>query len=250
MREREKDGQFLMGYRDLEIGYHGKSICKLPDFFLYRGDFLCILGENGAGKSTLLKTMLGLEAYLTGEVEDRVKKSNMAIGYVPQLAEVQMDLPASVWEILLSGTLKGSKRGFFYGKKDKELVHHVLELFGMNQKDFLKKSFHQLSGGQRQKVLLARALCQEPEILFLDEPVNGLDPKATSEFYGLLEGLSRGGMTLVAITHHFEQLRDISTHVLHLHKEGGFYGTTKDYGNSSYGTFFKQTGGELHEHRR
>ena len=103
--------------RNLSIGYDKTPVSKNIDFALERGDYLFILGENGAGKSTLMKTILGLINPLSGEVIFNDEAAKCKIGYLPQQTEAQKDFPASVEEVVLSGTLPHMGFKFFYGKK-------------------------------------------------------------------------------------------------------------------------------------
>lgn len=179
---------------DLDIGYDGKTVVSGLNLKINDGDYLCIVGENGSGKTTLMKTLLGLIPLLGGSIQGLNKND---IGYLPQISDIQKDFPATVEEVVLSGTKK-----LFYRKKEKDLMRFNLER--LNIANLSKCKFSELSGGQRQRVLLARALCASKKILLLDEPVSGLDPKATAMMYEIINKLNKeDGMTIIMISHYF-----------------------------------------------
>ena len=178
--------------KDLVLGYEGTAVTDPISFEVNKGDYLCIVGENGSGKTTLMKTLLGLIPLLGGSIQGLNKND---IGYLPQISDIQKDFPATVEEVVLSGTKK-----LFYRKKEKDLMRFNLER--LNIANLSKCKFSELSGGQRQRVLLARALCASKKILLLDEPVSGLDPKATAMMYETINKLNKeDGMTIIMISH-------------------------------------------------
>ena len=224
--------------KNVALGYEGRTVVKDVTFSLSQGNYLCIVGENGAGKSTLMKTVLGLRKPLHGVITfgDGVKHTD--IGYLPQQTEVQRDFPASVREIVLSGFQNKCKLRPFYTKKEKSMVKENLKR--MEADHLEKKCFRELSGGQQQRVLLARALCAGEKMLFLDEPVAGLDPNATTEMYELIKKLNRdSGMTIVMISHDLDAALTYSSHILHLGKEV-FFGTKDEYVGSEVGKTFME----------
>lgn len=206
-------------------------------FSLSQGDYLCIVGENGAGKSTLMKAVLGLRKPLRGTIShgDGVKATD--IGYLPQQTDVQRDFPASVREIVLSGFQNKCGIRPFYNKKEKQTVKINLEKMEVGHLE--KRCFRELSGGQQQRVLLARALCAGTKMLFLDEPVSGLDPNATAEMYALIKKFNEEKMTIVMISHDIGAALTYATHILHLGKEV-FFGTKEEYMQSEIGRVFME----------
>jgi zinc transport system ATP-binding protein len=171
----------LLTFENIAIGYENNIILDNLSFSIESGDYLAILGENGAGKSTLLKTMLGLIPPLKGKIifDREVKRTE--VGYLPQQTAVQRDFPASVWEVVISGCLAKNGLRPFYTKEDKALARENIKKMGLEGLE--KRCYRELSGGQQQRVLLARALCSSNKLLVLDEPVTGLDPKATNQLY-------------------------------------------------------------------
>ena len=216
------------------LGYENRPIVKNLSFTVNAGDYLCILGENGSGKSTLMKTILNLTPPLAGSIRMEDLKST-EIGYLPQQTQVQRDFPASVQEIVLSGFQGRCGLRPFYTKAEKALASQNLERMGMAQ--FARKCYRDLSGGQQQRVLLARSLCATRKCLLLDEPVSGLDPKATAQMYEIIAELHREGITIIMISHDLNAALDDATHVLHI-GEKLFFGTREEYLCSGIGHSF------------
>lgn len=225
---------------NLVLGYEGIPVAEHISFVVNKGDYLCILGENGAGKSTLMKTILGLTPLMDGRIIYGEGLEKFEIGYLPQQTFVQKDFPASVWEIVLSGTLSKCGRRAFFGKAQKRCAEENMKR--MDIWALKKECYRNLSGGQQQRVLLARALCASSKLLVLDEPVTGLDPKVTVEFYQLIKELNNEGLTIIMVSHDVHAAVKYASHVLHVEKEQSFIGTTKEYMRSD---FWKDIGGGL-----
>lgn len=212
--------------KDLSLGYDGKVIVSNLNFEVNKGDYLCIVGENGTGKSTLMKTLLHLQEKISGEIQWGDGLKPYEIGYLPQQTLVQKDFPATVWEIVLSGTLPSCGKRPFYGKVQKEMTRKQMEKLGIW--NLRKRCYRNLSGGQQQRALLARALCATSKIILLDEPVTGLDPKVTLEFYELLSELNKTGITVIMVSHDLQAI-SYASHILHLDKTKSFFGTKQEY---------------------
>lgn len=213
--------------QNLSLGYEKKNIVENLTFSVYKGDYLCIVGDNGSGKSTLMRTMLQLQQPTAGKVLTGEGLKRNEIGYLPQQMSVQKDFPATVREIILSGCQARCGIRPFYIREEKEYAKACMEKMGM--KGMERECFRELSGGQKQRVLLARALCAAKKILFLDEPVTGLDPKAAAEMYSLIADVNkREGITVVMITHDMETAPGYASHILHMGKNW-FYGPKKEY---------------------
>ena len=222
--------------QDLCVGYDGKAVLQDLNFAVFSGDYLCIVGENGSGKSTLMKTILGLQQPVRGRILtlDGLRKNE--IGYLPQQTQVQKDFPASVREIVLSGCLGRCGSRPFYNKEEKQLAADAMEKMQIAQ--LAKRCYRELSGGQQQRVLLARALCATRKMLLLDEPVSGLDPKATAEMYALIEKLNReDGITVIMISHDIAAAVKYASHILHI-GDAVFFGTKTEYLQSPQGRLF------------
>ena len=229
--------------QNLTVGYDGRTVLQGLNFEVNPGDYLCIVGENGSGKSTLMKTILGLQAPISGTIltGDGLRKNE--IGYLPQQTQTQKDFPASVREIVLSGCQGRCGSRPFYSKEEKRLAEENIGKMGIGS--LTKRCYRELSGGQQQRVLLARALCATRKMLLLDEPVSGLDPRVTAEMYGLIERLNREeGITVMMISHDISAALKYASHILHI-GDSVFFGTRDDYLQSPQGKVFDSgKGGE------
>ena len=220
--------------KDLSVGYDGNIVSQGINFNLEAGDYLCIVGENGAGKSTLMKTILGLIPKLSGEMEYGEDLSKSDIGYLPQQTLLQKDFPASVREIVLSGHI--GKGSLHYSRIQKQIARESMEYMSIS--NLANKCYMDLSGGQKQRVLLARALCATSKLILLDEPVTGLDPKVTTDFYNLVKKLNDDGISIIMVSHDIDSSIKYASHILHIAEKQLFFGETKDYiGSQAYKIF-------------
>ena len=190
----------IIKIENMSFGYtNGAKTLNNINLEINEGEFVAIIGENGSGKSSLIKCILGLNKIQDGKIEIKGR-----IGYLPQITEIQNNFPASIEEIVLSGTIPNNVRKIFYTRQDKEKAKEVM--IKLNLYDIRKKCFYELSGGQRQRVLIARALCSTDKILLMDEPVNGLDTKIISSIYEMLYNLNReNGVTIIMVSHDVER---------------------------------------------
>lgn len=231
--------------KDLSLGYGGVAVAEQIEFEVNRGDYLCIVGENGAGKSTLMKTLLHLIEPVSGQIIYGDGMQANEIGYLPQQTVVQKDFPASVWEIVLSGNLSKCGHRPFYGRQEKRTTEENMKR--MEVWDLRNRCYRDLSGGQQQRVLLARALCATTKVLLLDEPVTGLDPKVTAEFYRLIQELNDTGVTVIMVSHDIQVAVNYASHVLHVGKTQLFFGTQEKYMHSDAWKSFGHAGGSSNE---
>ncbi len=233
----------LIVCQNLNMEYDNILAVSDVTFEVSRGDYLCIVGENGSGKSTLMKGLLGLMPPTSGHIHfDDIDRTQ--IGYLPQQTMVQKDFPASVFEVVLSGCL--NRRGLhpFYTRKDKERVRGNLERLEITR--LARVSYRDLSGGQQQRVLLARALCAAERLLLLDEPVTGLDPVVTAEFYALIKRLNRDdGVTIIMVSHDIASAVKYATKILHMDVSSQFFGSTEQYRKTEL--FQRMLGGDAHD---
>lgn len=208
----------------LTVGYSGHPVLKEVNFSVEEGDYLCILGENGTGKSTLMKTILGLLPPISGKV---TLGAGQSLGYLPQQTAMQKDFPASVFEIVLSGCLSGCGMRPFYTKSEKQKARESMEKLGLTP--LAKRCYRELSGGQQERVLLARALCTSSKLLLLDEPTSGLDPTITEELYHLLGDLNqKEKITLMVISHDLSASYTYANKILSLGSTP-FFGSKEEY---------------------
>lgn len=229
---------------DLALGYDNAAIIDHIQFEVKEGDYLCIVGENGAGKSTLMKTLLHLIEPISGKIITGDGLKPYEIGYLPQQTIVQRDFPASVWEIVLSGTLSRCGKRPFFSKREKKIAEENMKR--MSVWELRKKCYRNLSGGQQQRVLLARALCATTKLLLLDEPVTGLDPKVTAEFYQLIARLNQSGITIIMVSHDIQAAMKYASHILHMGRNQVFFGKKEDYLKSDAWQVFSNAGGEYY----
>ena len=221
-----KDRSFCIEFKKVSFGYKNNLVLKDVSFSVKYGDYLGIIGPNGAGKTTLVKLMLGLLKPLSGNVLlfgkniEKAKNLLYKIGYVPQsVSREEFYFPATVEEVVLSGRV--AKKGLlrWFDKKDKKAVEKVLQIVKIS--DYRHKILNELSGGERQKVFIARALASEPEILILDEPVVGVDVLSTVNFYSLLKEINEKlGITIILITHDVGEIISQATRVIYLSRDG------------------------------
>ncbi len=178
---------------------------------VYEGEYLGIIGPNGGGKSTLLKAILGLIPTSSGAVEiygNNISKKRTLIGYVPQFATLDKQFPITLFEVVLTGCMKKGVTPFFkYSIKDKKRAYELLEKVGIAE--LAKRQISELSGGEFQKMLIARALAVNPKILLLDEPTASVDAISRNQIYGLLKELNKS-MTIILVTH---DMLAVSSHV-------------------------------------
>jgi len=227
----------LITCKDVSFAYDGVTVVSDLNFQISDGDYLCVIGENGSGKSTLIKGLLRLKSPQSGSIlfSNDIKRNE--IGYLPQQSVSQKDFPASVYEIVLSGRLGFQGLRPFYSRKDKKIALDNIERLGLTS--LKHRCYRELSGGQQQRVLLARALCSTQKLLLLDEPVTGLDPIMTSEFYKLIEKINKEtNLTIIMVSHDITTAIEYASHVLQIQSTQQFFGKTKDYIDSHVGINF------------
>lgn len=184
------------------------------DLEIYAGDFVVILGPNGSAKTTLLKIMLGLLKPQKGTVKiDPSPTTSPPIGYLPQKASFNQGFPATVQEVLELT----NKKKFFQNNDQIRHIKAVLEKVKLQEKS--NSLLGTLSGGQLQRVFLARALLNKPQILFLDEPTNNLDIQAQDELYELLHNLHQESLTIITVTHDPSSLLDYASRYLYVNRK-------------------------------
>lgn len=214
----------LVSITKAKLGYNNIPVVDGLSFDIEEKDFICIVGPNGAGKTTLIRGILGLIPLMAGKISFNINENQ--IGYMPQETTVDANFPASVLEIVLSGSL--NKRGIFYSSETKTKASETLKLLGISKLE--KQSFSELSGGQRQKVLLARALMATDKLLILDEPSNNLDQKSKESLYALVQKLnSEHNIAIVMVTHDLDHGNLIGNKILSLAPKDYFFGTTEEY---------------------
>ncbi len=221
----------------VSFAYSGVNVIKDLSFSIDDGDYLCIVGENGAGKSTLIKGLLNLKKVSSGKIIKDKSLKEKEIGYLPQASPMQNDFPASVFEIVLSGCLNKIGLRPFYTKKEKELAIKYIKK--LNILDLEDACYRELSGGQKRRVLLARALCSTSKLIILDEPCTGLDPVVTRELYQIIKQVNdEMGISIIMVSHDIKSSLEYANKVLHIHGEETFFGSIEDYKQSAVGKRF------------
>lgn len=246
----------IIELQNVSFGYAGGELAlKDINLNVHAGDYLGVIGPNGGGKTTLLKIMLGLFPPAAGSVKlfgQPVGKFKdwPRIGYVPQKA-VQFDaaFPATAEEVVAMG--RAARRGILrrLDRTDKEKIANALAQVGLTPEH--RRLIGDLSGGEQQRVFIARALAGEPEIIFLDEPTAGVDVKAQEQFYALLKKLNQTlELTLILVSHDIDVVANEATELACINQELVYHGTPHtfikgDYLNRLYG---KETKFILHNH--
>lgn len=184
--------EILIEIKNLSFSFDKHIVLDNISLTIFKNEIIAIIGPNGGGKTTLLKLILGLYKPKSGII---IKKDNLKFGYLPQKANY-IDFPISVEDFILLARYRGLFKKF--DPRDNEKLFEVLNL--LNIENLAKKRLKNLSGGELQKVLLARALVNDPSILILDEPTSFIDFKGQSEFYELLERLQKR-MSIIFVSH-------------------------------------------------
>ncbi|NPA24033.1 MAG: ATP-binding cassette domain-containing protein [Crenarchaeota archaeon] len=214
----------IIAVEDLKICVGGRVIIQDATFRIDEPSFVVIIGPNGAGKTTLLKTMIGLIKPVRGciKILDRVVRAGeryprsirKLIGYMPQRDVINYAVPLTAREIVISGIVENLTLPRTVLPRDVDsLVNNIAGRLGID--NILHKFFDELSGGQQQKVLLARALVKDPRILILDEPLSNVDEMSRVEILEFLRDLvRRDGRTVLLVTHDVEVAMSWSDYVL------------------------------------
>ncbi len=191
----------ILKLNNICVSYGSLSVLKNISLSINSGEVVFIMGENGSGKSTLMKVIAGLIRISSGSLIRNAK-----ISYVPQIESADRNFPATVYEIILTGLQRPKK--LFYDLDDKNNANEIINILGLN--DLRDREIKNLSGGQFQRVLLARALCGKPELLLLDEPCAGLDVETHKNFYDTLKKLNLNGTAIIIVTHDESDLNEIN----------------------------------------
>lgn len=217
----------MITIKNLDFSYSGKPPYLLENINLdiKKGEYVSILGSNGCGKSTLIKILLRLLKPSNGIISINSNK----IGYVSQRLEgINSDFPITVYEMLYAH-LKALKL------KDTKIIDQCLKRVAME--DYKKRLVGSLSGGQQQKIFIARALMGTPDIIILDELSTSIDIKSQSEIYKLIKNLNRTtGVTIVSIEHNLNAAIDNSTHIFQIENSKGSYLKVENFSALAYTT--------------
>ena len=188
--------------QDLTVSYHRKPVIWDVDLEIPEGKLVGIIGPNGAGKSTLIKACLNLIPRTSGKISiygSAYEKARKRVGYVPQRESVDWDFPVSALDVVAMGTY--GTLGWFrrVNKRAKSLAMQALDRVGLA--DYADRQISQLSGGQQQRTFLARALVQDADVYFMDEPFAAVDAATERTIVELLKELRRRGKTCLVVHH-------------------------------------------------
>jgi zinc transport system ATP-binding protein len=211
----------------VSFSYGSEAVVTDATISVEQGDFLGIIGPNGGGKTTLLRLVLGVLKPTSGTVRllgNTPEKTRFRAGYVPQETSSNKLFPISVLNVALMGRLAKRGIGRSYTREDREAAMSILEQ--MKLASLAQRTISELSGGQRQKLLLARALVSHPDIIFLDEPTASIDSTGQNEISEHLNRLNQSGTTIVLVTHNVgavsKYIKSIAcvNKSLHFHSDG------------------------------
>lgn len=229
--------------KHLNVSYYDHLVLNDINLNIPRGVMCAISGPNGAGKTTLVKSILNFIPHLTGSIKINgkdLKKEIDNISYVPQKESVNWQFPTTVSDVVLMGTYR--ELGWFKrpGKTQKDKANQAMKQLGIL--DLANKEIASLSGGQQQRVFLARMLCQDANIIFLDEPLVGIDKKSEQIIMNILNQLKEEGKTIIVVHHDLstiEKYFDYLVLVNHKIVSSGYVKDifTPDNINQAYGEF-------------
>ncbi len=228
--------QAIVSLRSASFGYADRAVVTEVTLDINAGEVVAILGPNGSGKSTLIKGLLGLNDHLGGQVAlfgipfDRFR-DHARVGYVPQRHTLSASVRATAAEIVAIGRLPHQNWLGRANREDRRIIQESLALVGLTDRATVDVST--LSGGQQRRVLIARALAAQPDVLIMDEPTAGVDLASQEVLSQVLARLAGRGTTMLIVTHELQALRGVLTRVVEL--DGGritFDGTTADHDRS------------------
>jgi len=191
----------VISFQNVNFSYGRNKVLENITFSVEKGDFAAIVGPNGGGKTTILKLILGLIHKENGNLKvfgEEPSKNNLKIGYVPQFSVHDSSFPMEVEQVVTSGLLDSLSFGPFYSTEVKKRVKNVLEKLGLSAR--AKDRFGSLSGGLKQRALIARAIVSQPELLLLDEPVSSVDSSVEKDVFDMLNEFNKT-MTIVIVSH-------------------------------------------------
>jgi zinc transport system ATP-binding protein len=222
---------------DVWVSFEGHTVLEAIDLAVDEKDFYAIIGPNGGGKTTLLRVILGLIHPDRGRVTIYGKppaESQDIFGYVPQIPALDPDMPLTVEDVVLMGRISKANYLRRFTASDRRIVRETLERVGMAQ--LRSRQIGKLSGGQFQRIMIARALATQPKILILDEPTSSLDTTIEENIYELLKKLSHE-IAILMVTHDIGVISQYVQRVACLNKRMFTHGTkeiTRDMIEATY----------------
>lgn len=206
----------IVEIKNISYSYDGiNNALENISFSIEKGKIITVVGPNGAGKSTLLKLLTGEVEIQKGSIEyldennKIIERKKINIGYVAQNSSAYADYPLKAYEVIEMGVYKEAGVGRRVSKELKAKVKKIIE--ELEIEEISNKNISELSGGQKQKVFIARAVVSSPEIIFLDEPLSGVDTVSQELFYKFIKKLKeKMGMTIIMVTHDLAVVPQIS----------------------------------------
>jgi zinc transport system ATP-binding protein len=248
------DGQqAIVSLRSASFGYTSRPVVSGVTLDIRAGEVVAILGPNGSGKSTLVKGLLGLNNHLGGRAAlfgtpiDRFR-DHARLGYVPQRHTLSTSVRATVAEIVAIGRLPHQGWLGRSNNEDRQIIQESLAVVGLD--DRARVDVSTLSGGQQRRVLIARALAAQPDVLIMDEPTAGVDLASQEVLSQVIGRLARRGATMLIVTHELQALRGVLTRILQV--RGGqiiFDGTPADH-DRTRGASMTDDDGHHHDDER
>ncbi len=214
----------ILSIQDLSYAYAQKPVLTNVQFEMGQGDFVAVIGPNGGGKSTFIKLIMGLIQPDSGTIRlfgEPVESGRRLVGYLPQFQNVDLDYPILVEEVVLMSLLQGNWLRSIR-RKDRQLAWDVLEKVGiLHLKD---RPLSALSGGEKQRVFLARALVNQPKLLILDEPTTSVDIQAEQSLYRLLQDLHQS-LAILMVSHDLSAVSQLVNKIACLNQKMVFHQT-------------------------
>jgi ABC-type Mn2+/Zn2+ transport system ATPase subunit len=221
---------FIINVENIKIKFSSHTILSGFSFHLAQNDFLVLLGKNGSGKSTLIKALMGLVSIQDGIINvfnhpvssSLFKKDICRIGYIPQILDIDYRMPFQVKEIVSMGRF--GKLGLMkrLTPEDKDIIDHTMR--EINIEHLAKRPIGQLSGGEKQKVQIARALCQQPDLLLLDEPTSHLDLNSQYELIDLFQKIyEQKNISIILVLHDLYYIPKTSNRAIIIHNNSKYF---------------------------
>jgi ABC-type Mn2+/Zn2+ transport system ATPase subunit len=214
---------------DVTVDYSGNIALRDAHLKVYAGSICGLIGVNGSGKSTLFKSIMGFITPTSGmvQIDDLPVKQAQKLGriaYVPQAEEIDWNFPVSVWDVVLMGRYGYMNMLRIPSRKDQQIAEQALAQ--VNMSEYRQRQIGELSGGQKKRAFLARALAQQADILLLDEPFTGVDAGTQATIIDLLRDQRERGCTVLISTHDLASVETFCDHVALVNRTVLAYGPT------------------------
>jgi zinc/manganese transport system ATP-binding protein len=214
-----------LAFHDLTLGYDRHPAIHHLDGAVARGALLAVVGPNGAGKSTLFKGIVGIVPTLAGSI-DLCGLDRREVAYLPQAPDIERSFPIHVYDFVAMGLWR--KTGLFggIGRKERDQIHAAIAAVGLS--GFERRPIGNLSGGQMQRVLFARLLLQDAQLIILDEPFNAIDSKTAADLFDLIRHWHAEQRTVLAALHDLDLIKTHFPQALLLAREPVAWGATAE----------------------